>query len=177
MASTPLSDSNHFNVPQSSVFLIVAILLATGIIVNIGSVAVAQREAAGIRPHGDSRLSTLVAVEQPTLRLRHGFEAHLHDLARGGTIAVPDGNAVNRLMVENFSLVTVRTGGYEPTVTLDQIEALDPGVVIVGSGWTSTHSGEVTYRFLMRDTSLAPSVTFYRVGSDVYIVDDRLGTP
>jgi hypothetical protein len=80
-------------------------------------------------------------------------------------------------MVENFSLLTVNFGDYDSEISPERMQALDPGVVVLGAGWTSTHSGEVTYRFLMLDASLAPSVTYYFVGKDVYIVDDRLGTP
>jgi hypothetical protein len=178
VTATPQQESSQVETHSTGrVFVIVAGLLLVAIVVNVGSVVVAQRSAAGIRGHDDGRLSTLVVVEQPTVRIRHGFEAYLHDLARGGTVTVPSGSAVNRLMVENFSMVTVNLGDYDSEVTLERMEALDPGVVILGSGWTSTHSGEVTYRFLMLDASLAPSVTYYFVGKDVYIVDDRLGTP
>jgi hypothetical protein len=175
---TPQQESAQVDTRSTGrVFVVIAGLLLIATVVNVGSVVVAQRGAAGIRAHDDGRLSTLVIVEQPTVRIRHGFEAYLHDLARGGTITVPSGRAVNRLMVENFSLVTVNFGDYDPEITLDRVAVLDPGVVVVGTGRTSTHSGEVTYRFLIRDASLAPSVTYYFVGNDVYIVDDRLGTP
>ncbi len=178
MIVTPQQESAQVDSRSTGrVFIIVAGLLLVAIVVNVGSVVVAQRGAAGIRAHDDSRLSTLVVVEQPTVRIRHGFEAYLHDLARGGTITVPSGRAVNRLMVENFSLLTVNFGDYDSEISPERMQALDPGVVVLGAGWTSTHSGEVTYRFLMLDASLAPSVTYYFVGKDVYIVDDRLGTP
>lgn len=131
----------------------------------------------GMRGHPDNSIGTLVDIEMPILRDRHGFDAYLHDVARGGEINVPTYRVVYPLMVENLSQVTIVEASYEVETTAEAVESLGSGYEIIGEGKVARTGPVVPYRFVMLDRSVAPSVTYYTVGSEVVVVDDRLGRP
>ena len=156
---------------------ITAGLLAIGLVINIGFELVLPSTASGIRGHEDNSLSTLVNVEQPTLRVRYGFEAYLHDVARGGTITVPTKRSVYGLLIENLSQMSVVVSEYDTEITRDRALALEPVIQIEGKGSVGADHEVVRYWILVGDGLPAPALTYYRVGDDVYVIDNRLGTP
>ena len=156
---------------------VIAGLVLVGLLLNSVLWAISLSEQRGLVRHDDLNLSTLVVTEQRTLRLRYGFEAYLHDLAREGVITVPDTDVVDLRIVENLSQMTVVVADYDRMITQARIDALAPGVAIEGLGTVSEDGEDVVYQFLMRDETLASAVTYFAVGNQVVIIDNRLLVP
>ena len=158
-------------------FGLIAGLLVLGILVNSMLWYISLPDDRGLVGHTDLDLSTLVTSGQRTVEMRYGFEAYLHDVARGGTITVPDGDAVDRPLVESLSQMTVRVEEYNPRITQDRVNALAPDVELGGRGTVSGDGIEAVYIFLLADELPAPAVTYFTIGPQVYIIDDRLMNP
>ena len=153
---------------------VIAGLVLVGLLLNSMLWYTSHPKQRGLVRHDDLNLSTLVVTEQRTVRLRYGFATYLHDVARGGVIAVPDGDVVDQRKVENLSQMDIVVADYDETITQARIDALSPGVEITGLGSVGQDGEDVVYQFLMRDDSLAPSVTYFVIANQVVIVDDRL---
>lgn len=171
------STSEPGSVQTSRAFVVIVGMLAIGTLLNVAFGVELPPTASGIRGHPDNALSTLVNIEQPVIRTRHGFEAYLHDVARGGTITVPHRRAVYHLALENFSQVTIVVADYDHEVSEETLLGLGAVTRIEGVGRVNADHDVVSYTFLMADDLPATSVTYYTVDGVVYVVDDRLGSP
>ena len=158
-------------------FAMIAGLILVGVLLNSMLWYISRPEQRGLVRHDDPKLSTLVVTEQRTTRLRYSFETYLHDFARTGVITVPDADVVDVMLVENLSQMTVVVAEYDDRITQDRIDALSPGLKIVGLGSVSEAGADVVYQFLMLDDSTVPSVTYFVVDDQVVVIDDRLLGP
>ncbi|MEN8239845.1 MAG: hypothetical protein ABFR53_11680 [Actinomycetota bacterium] len=156
---------------------VIAGLVLVGVLLNSMLWYISRPAHRGLIQHDDVNLSTLVVTEQRALRLQDGFAAYLHDLARQGVITVPDASVIDQRKLENLAQMTVNVDDYDYRITQARIDSLDPGVEIGELGLVGKSDEPVAYWFLMRDESLAPSVTYFTIGSHVYIIDDRLLGP
>ncbi len=171
-------DSEQRYTKTSRAFVLLMSLLVLGTVINIAFELALSLDSSGIRSHADNALSTLVNSEDGgAVRDRYGFEAYLHDVARGGTMTVPNRRAVYSMILENLSQVSVVVAEYDTEITYDRASALEPAVRIEGEGAVGSDRQPVRYWILARADLPAPAVTYYVVGGDIYIIDDRLGTP
>lgn len=162
---------------QLRALVVIAGLLAVGALMNFVWNLTLPETVIGFRPHPDNSLSTLVDIEQPLIRTRHSFDANLHDLARSGTLRVPSEQVIYPLQVENLAQMSIEVADYEVVTSQPAIAALGGEVIVEGRGVVARAGLPVSFRFVMLDESLAPSVTYYTIGQIVVVVDDRLGTP
>ena len=156
---------------------VIAGLLVVGVLLNAMLWYISRPTQRGLTRHDDLNLSTLVVTEQRSLRLKFGFTAYLHDLARDGIITVPDAKAVDIATIENLSQMTVVVTDYDERITQDRIDGLSPGVEIAGLGLVVPGGEDVVYQFLMQDDSLAASLTYFVIADQVIVIDDRLLGP
>lgn len=155
----------------------IASLLLIGALINVAWGIATPPYLSGLRPHSDDSLSSIVLEEQETLRLRYGFFAHLHDLAAGSTVIIPEEGVVDRLLAETLSHVDlVVDGSYDAETTEDALRSLPFIVRQVGWGAVAEDGPNVRYRLLVSEGEPATMV-YFRVGPVVYLVDDRLGRP
>ena len=154
---------------------VVLVGFSIGAVVNVGMEVRSDPDLRAILVRSNGDLGYVAGTEPWPLPGRYWAAAVVHDVARGGTVVVPDTGLINIPRFRNLAGVDVQVEEYDPVLSPEMVSSIADYPKIEGVGNIAGNGDFVPFSVVWQpDGRPVPVLRLWFVDDEILLVDDRI---